>query len=161
MERRFLVPPQDILPQARPIERLLVSPDAEPVAGVKHDAHRLGDGRHKKPVHLGLRRAGKPQTGHLVLPLRLGFLHLDLQVEPPEGVARIRIQTDSLNLFSGAVVASVTTITTSLAINQRRDDRLRAASSDRNDQNAPDPRVAIHATVVELRTASNFLAVGW
>lgn len=172
--------PADVVPQGLATECVYIGTDAEAVAGVEHDPHRLVQGGHEEGVALGLGLADEAHIREPVLPLRFGLLHLNSEAEGPKGVAGIGVETFSLDfddiavsacsmrlpvccrvihggmVMAVAVLAFVATDATQVE-HWRGRQRLAAPLGD--DQRAAVPSVAVHLAIVEQGSADDVLAV--
>lgn len=93
VKRSLLVHAQDIVPERRAGPSVNISANTEAVARVKHDAHRLGDGRDDEVLRLlKSLMVDVNQVLDIVAPSRLELLERSLDDEAPEGSLRILVQ---------------------------------------------------------------------
>ena len=105
MEGFLLVHPQHIVPQRRSRPRIDVRSDGEAIAGVEHDAHRLGRGWDDEALR-GLdarRRAGcEPCVRDRVLPSLLLLMQRDVDRELPKLLVWVCVELDAFRRSRGA-----------------------------------------------------------
>lgn len=152
VERRSFMLPHNVVPQAWTAPGLLIGADAEAIAGVEHDAHRLVYGGDEEAVDLRLVAGGESQLWHLIFVTRLLGLERHADAECPEGVAFVGIQT--LTIDPGLSLSAANS-----SQRQRGVVKHLLATALGYNENTAKPVALIHSTIVEKRSAHDLSAI--